>query len=149
MRSPAQYPEIFVGATAYEGVVVILLIQFEHVIVRVEVEEERDFQFARLRGVGNLGVPVGGLANIIRGITFASPVLYANQAVGTERVSGGHIDKSMLETVFVTGNLVPKSHVSLQVKYLDGGMVGSFEKTFHVGNGKRKPASSRRVGRTF
>ena len=101
LRSPAQYPEIFVGATAYEGVVVILLIQFEHVIVRVEVEEERDFQFARLRGVGNLGVPVGGLANIIRGITFASPVLYANQAVGTERVSGGHIDKSMLETVFV------------------------------------------------
>ena len=55
----------------------------------------------------------------------------------------------MLETVFVTGNLVPKSHVSLQVKCLDGGMVGSFEKTFHVGDGKAETGFQQTCGTDF
>ena len=37
---PAQYPEIFVGAAAYERIVIVLIVQLQYVIVRIEVEEE-------------------------------------------------------------------------------------------------------------
>lgn len=120
------------------------------IIIRVEIKEERDFQFTRLRGIGYLGVSVGSLADIIRRIALASPVLHTNRTVGTKRVSGRDIYQPVFKTVLVAGYFVPKSHISVQVERGDRGVIRTFKKTFDSKGWKNgNPASVRRVGRTF
>ena len=49
----AHNPEILVTATAYQHVVVIR-VNIEHIIVGIEPQEERDFQFAGVVRIGEL-----------------------------------------------------------------------------------------------
>ena len=92
-----------------------------------------------MRGIGYLGVSVGSLADIIRRIALASPVLHTNRTVGTKRVSGRDIYQPVFKTVLVAGYFVPKSHISVQVERGDRGVIRTFKKTFDSRDGKTEP----------
>lgn len=58
LRGTAQYPKIFIGTAADKGIVVVLLIQFQHIIVRIEIQKKETFSLPGCAGSGILACPV-------------------------------------------------------------------------------------------
>ena len=104
----AENPEVFGGAAADERPLVVG-IKHHHTVVAVEGAEEGDAK--KRRGVGGLGLAVGGLVLAL----LDTGVCHRNLAVLAQRIVGLAEIQSPLEAMVKTRNLVPVPEVFIQV----------------------------------
>jgi len=104
-----QDPEIATGPLADDRPAVILRV-IEHPIIAVERTEEADLQFCIGRPIDHFGA-ASGIAQLSAGLP--TPVEDVDAAVCPQRIVRRDALAAFLETLFVTGNLIPATEVLL------------------------------------